>query len=649
MIRKFPNLCKPITIAGVTFRNRMFSAPMGGTDITNDGCIGPKSTAFYELRAKGGAGAVTVSECMVHPQTDGSHAYHLDESILNSLACATYTADAIRRHGAMPSLELSHSGMYAGTYMTDKNKQKSMNQWGPSDTVRPDGVPVKALTKEMIDEIVKAYGHVAGLAKRAGFEMLMIHGGHGWLINQFLSPYFNKREDEYGGNTENRCRLAKEVLQSVRAAVGPGFPIEFRMSGSELFEGGYDLEEGCRIAEELEGYIDLLHVSAGTYQRGFGDTHPSMFKEHGCNVYLAAEIKKHVSIPVATIGALNSPEQMEKIIASGKADIVYMARALLADPYLPEKVMENREQEIVKCLRCFTCMAERAATSTRRCTVNPLIGREIEGDEVMPAPEKKKVLVAGGGPGGLYAAYTAARRGHQVILCEKDEKLGGILKSEQALPFKREMYELAGTYELLARQAGVEIRTGTEVTEEYAEKENADALIIAVGSRPLVPPIPGLDGKNVIIVNNYYLEKDKVTDDVVVFGGGLAGCECAIHLGMEGKHVHLVEMRDELAPDANVRHRPLLLKEIDKYVTVHTGCRGQEVTAEGIWCENKEGKKIFVPGKTVICALGQRSRTDVVETLKDAAPFVRVIGDAAKVSTITNAVYWGYHAALDIR
>ena len=247
----------------------------------------------------------------------------------------------------MPSLELSHSGMYAGTYMTDKNKQKSMNQWGPSDTVRPDGVQVKALTKEMIAEIVQAYGHVAGLAKRAGFEMLMIHGGHGWLINQFLSSYFNKREDEYGGSTENRCRFAKEVLLAVRAAVGPRFPIEFRMSGSELFEGGYDLEEGCRIAEELEPYIDLLHVSAGTYQRGFGDTHPSMFKEHGCNVYLAAEIKKHVSIPVATIGALNSPEQMEEIIASGKADVVYMARALLADPYLPRKVTENREQEIV--------------------------------------------------------------------------------------------------------------------------------------------------------------------------------------------------------------------------------------------------------------------------------------------------------------
>lgn len=648
MERRYKNLCKPITLGRVTFRNRMFSAPMGGTDITNDGCIGPKSTAFYELRAKGGAGAVTVSECMVHPETDGSHAYHLDTTILNSLAAAAYTADAIRRHGAVASLELSHSGRYAGTYMTDKNKQKSMNQWGPSETVRPDGVPVKALTKEMIAEIVEAYGRTAGLAKRAGFEMLMIHGGHGWLLNQFFSPYFNHREDEYGGSLENRCRFAVEVLKEVRKAVGPGFPIEFRMSGSELFDGGYDLEEGVRIAQQIEDYVDLLHVSAGSYQRGFGDTHPSMFKEHGCNVYLAAEIKQHVNVPVATIGGLNDPEQMEEIIASGKADVVYMARALLADPFLPRKVTENREQEIVKCLRCFTCMAERAATSTRRCTVNPLIGREMEGDEIHPAPVKKKVLVAGAGPGGLYAAYTAARRGHQVILCEKESETGGILKSEQALPFKQEMYELAGTYTLLAQKAGAEIRLNTEVTKEYVEKEQPDALIIAAGSSPLIPPVPGLDGENVVVVNRYYLEKEKVGSDVVVFGGGLAGCECAVHLGMEGKQVHLVEMRDTLAPDANVRHRPLLLKEIEKYVTVHTGYKGIEVTKEGIICEDPNGQKVLVPGRSVICALGQRARTDVVEELQDAAPFVRVIGDASKVSTITNAVYWGYHAALDI-
>ena len=648
MIRKYPNLCRPITLGRVTFRNRMFSTPMGGTDITNDGCIGPKSTAFYELRAKGGAGAVTVSELMVHPQTDASHAYHLDERILNSLACATYTADAIRRHGAIPSLELSHSGMYAGTYMTDKDRQKSIAQWSASACTRADGVEVKALTKPMIDEIVAAYGHVAGLAKRAGFEMLMIHGGHGWLINQFLSPMFNRREDEYGGSLENRCRFAIEVLKAVREAVGPGFPIEFRLSGAEFVEEGYDLDEGVRIAQTIEPWVDLLHVTAGTYQRTFGITHPSMFEDHGRNVYLAAEIKKHVKVPVATIGGLNDPEEMEEIIASGQADIVYMGRALLADPFLPRKVTENRDEEIVRCLRCFTCMAERAATSTRRCTVNPLIGRELEGDEIHPAPVKKKVLVAGGGPGGLYAAYTAARRGHRVILCEKGSEVGGILKGEQALPFKHEMYELAGTYKLLAERAGVEIRLNTEVTPEYVEQEAPDALIVAIGSRPLVPPIKGLDGDNVIIVNDYYKHVDEVSDDVVVFGGGLAGCEIAVHLGMQGKKVHIVEMRDKLAPDANVRHRPLLLKEIDKYVTVHTSCKGKEVRADGILCEDAEGNEVLIPGTTVICALGQRSRSDEAAALMDSAPFVRVIGDASRVSTITNAVYWGYHAALDI-
>ena len=495
----------------------------------------------------------------------------------------------IRRHGAIPSLELSHSGMFAGTYMTDKSKQKSLHQWSASDGVRADGVEVRALTKEMIKEIVASYGHVAGLAKRAGFEMLMIHGGHGWLINQFLSPMFNHRTDEYGGSLENRCRLAVEVLKSVREAVGPFFPIEFRMSGDEFVEEGYHLDEGVRIAQMIEPYCDIIHVSAGTYQKTFGITHPSMFTDHGRNVYLAAEIRKHVSKPVATIGGLNDPAQLEEIISSGKADIVYMGRALLADPFLPRKVEENRPEDIVKCLRCFTCMAERASTSTRRCTVNPLIGREFEGDEVTPAPVKKKVMVAGGGPGGLFAAYTAARRGHAVTLYEKEQETGGILKSEQALPFKHEMYELSLTYRRFCDQAGVRIVTGTEVTKELCEQEKPDALIIAVGSKPIVPPLPGIE--RCVIVNNYYKEADKVTEDVVVLGGGLAGCECAIHLGMEGKHVHLVEMRDMLAPDANVRHRPLLLKEIDRYVTVHTGLKGLRITEEGVYCEDKEEKK----------------------------------------------------------
>ena len=648
MKTKFPHLCQPITLGRVTFRNRMFSAPMGGTDITADCSVGPRTPGFYELRAKGGAAAVTASELVVHPQTDASHMFHINLTTPGNLAGWTFLADAVARHGAVPSVELSHSGQYAGTYLVDKDKKKSLTQFGPSDWVRPDGIPVKALTKEQIADIVKSYGEAATLAKRVGFQMVMVHGGHGWLVNQFLSPAFNHRTDEYGGSFENRLRFAREVLTEVRKAVGSGFPIEFRMSGAELFDGGYTLEDGVKIAQGVEDLVDLIHVSAGSYQFGFFTTHLPMFAPHGNNVYLAAEIKKHVHKPVATIGALNDPAQMEEIIASGKADVVEMARALLADPFLPNKVMAGQEDEIVRCLRCFTCMAERPTTGTRRCAVNPLIGRECEGAEVLPAARKKKVVVAGGGVGGMKAAITAAQRGHQVILLEKTDELGGILKSEQALPFKYEMYQLGLTFARQMEKEGVEVRLNTPATPELLEQLAPDALILAVGSSPIVPPLPGIDGDNVVVVNNYYLEKEKVADTVVVLGGGLAGCECAVHLGMEGKQVHLVEMRDSLAVDCNIRHRPILMQQVDKYTTVHTGLQGLRVTEDGLVCKDGEGKEVLIPGKTVICAVGQRSNRDTVNELRGCAPFVREIGDCARVSNITNAVYQGYHAALDI-
>ena len=648
MKTKFPHLCQPITLGRVTFRNRMFSAPMGGTDITADCSVGPRTPGFYELRAKGGAAAVTASELVVHPQTDASHMFHINLTTPGNLAGWTFLADAVARHGAVPSVELSHSGQYAGTYLVDKDKKKSLTQFGPSDWVRPDGIPVKALTKEQIADIVKSYGEAATLAKRVGFQMVMVHGGHGWLVNQFLSPAFNHRTDEYGGSFENRLRFAREVLTEVRKAVGPGFPIEFRMSGAELFDGGYTLEDGVKIAQGVEDLVDLIHVSAGSYQFGFFTTHLPMFAPHGNNVYLAAEIKKHVHKPVATIGALNDPAQMEEIIASGRADVVEMARALLADPFLPNKVMAGQEDEIVRCLRCFTCMAERPTTGTRRCTVNPMIGRECEGTDVLPAARKKKVVVAGGGVGGMKAAITAAQRGHQVILLEKTDELGGILKSEQALPFKYEMYQLGLTFARQMEKEGVEVRLNTPATPELLEQLAPDALILAVGSSPIVPPLPGIDGDNVVVVNNYYLEKEKVADTVVVLGGGLAGCECAVHLGMEGKQVHLVEMRDSLAVDCNIRHRPILMQQVDKYTTVHTGLQGLRVTEDGLVCKDGKGNEVLIPGKTVICAVGQRSNRDTVNELRGCAPFVREIGDCARVSNITNAVYQGYHAALDI-
>ncbi len=645
MIRKYPRLSAPIQLGRVTFRNRMFAAPTGATDITWDCCAGPGTRAFYENRARGGAANVTVSELVVHPETDASHMLHLELQTPGSLASFTMTADAIRRHGAIPSVELSHSGQYAGTYLVDRDKKQGLTQYGPSDGVRPDGKPVRALGREQLAGIVAAYGEKAALAKRAGFEMVMIHAGHGWLINQFLSPYFNRRTDEYGGSLSGRSRLLMEIMDSVRASVGPGFPIEVRISGSELFEGGYTLDEGIEIAGLLEGKADLIHVSAGSYQFGFFDTHPSMFSDHGCNVYLAAEIKKRVGTPVATIGALNDPAHMEKIIASGKADVVEMARALIADPELPAKVMEGRDDEITHCLRCFVCMAERPVTGTRRCTVNPGIGRESD-PPVPPARRAKKVLVVGGGCGGMKAAIAAARRGHKVTLCEREAELGGILRSEQALPFKQEMYRLGLTLSRQMALEGVEIRLNTEVTPAYAEREKADAVIIAVGSEPIVPPLPGMDGSNVIIVNDYYRRKNECADTVVVLGGGLAGCECAIHLAREGKKVTLVEMRPEVAPDANIRHRPILLRKLEELVDVRTSHTGLAVTPEGLLCRDAEGRQTLMEGRTVICAVGQRSRKH--DALLDAAPFVRVIGDAVRPSTITTAIYQGWHAGLDV-
>ena len=467
-------------------------------------------------------------------------------------------------------------------------------------------------------------------------------------INQFLSPAFNHRTDEYGGSFEKRLRFAREVLQSVRSAVGPGFPIEMRMSGSELFEGGYTLEDGVKIAQALEEQVDLIHVSAGSYQFGFFNTHLPMFAPHGANVYLAAEIKKHVHKPVATIGALNDPAQMEEIIASGKADVVEMARALLADPELPNKVVAGRDDEIVRCLRCFTCMAERPTTGTRRCTVNPLIGREWEGMEVRPAAVKKKVVVVGGGVGGMKAAITAAERGHHVTLLEKTDALGGILKCEQAVSFKYEMYQLGLTFARQLEKLGVDVRLNTEATPELLEELAPEALILAVGSSPIIPPLPGIHGENVVVVNDYYRSRERVSGSVVVLGGGLAGCECAVHLGMEGKKVHIVEMRDALAVDCNIRHRPILLKNVGEYTTVHLNHAGLRVTEDGLICRDPEGREVLIPGKTVICAVGQRSNRDAVMRLRDCAPWVREIGDCVRVSNITSAVYQGYHAALDI-
>jgi 2,4-dienoyl-CoA reductase-like NADH-dependent reductase (Old Yellow Enzyme family)/thioredoxin reductase len=635
MKRKFPNLFSPLRVGNVTLKNRIISAPMTFPRLTAVGCLTPEAIAFYELRAKGGAAVVTVSELIVHSATGKYYPLQVLMDAPNAKDSLAAAASAVKRHGAIPSMELSHGGKYSLT-----NEENPVS-YGPSDDFS-DGIQVaREMPREIIDEIIEAYGKAASICKAAGFEMLLIHAGHGWLLQQFLSPSTNKRTDEFGGSLENRARLALEVIDKVRSVVGPDFPIELRMSAEEYLDDGYSFDEAIQFAKLVERNIDLLQVSTGSHKGSFDKTHPSPFMERGVNVHYAEEIKKSVGIRVSTIGALNEPEMMEDIIATGKADAVVMARALLADPYLPRKAFMGKEEEIVRCYRCFVCMGERITTGLRICALNPVIGSEYDTKFIHSTVKPKNVLIAGGGPGGMQAAITAAERGHHVILCEKTGELGGTLKAVKIVPFKQDLFKFIATKSLLMEKAGVDVRLNTEVTPDLVENIHPDVLII--------PSIPGIDGSNVIIANDLPDQYDKVGHKVIVLGGGLVGCETAVHMAQKGKDVTVVEMLHELCPDANPRYRPLLLDQLEKQVVAcKAEMRGDRITEEGLVCVDRDGKEILFDADTIICAVGQKPLRSVVDKLRDCAPEVMEIGDCVKPGNVTEAVFRGYWAGIDI-
>ncbi len=644
---QYPALCSYLKVGKRTLRNRMCSAPMGFPDLTEDGCLTDGAIAFYEQRAKGGAAIVTISEACVDYVHGKSHGRLINLTNPGVLANLTNAARAIKRHGALASIELNHAGMLSDfDVVASERKGDSNYHYGPVDCI-VNNTEVRAMTREMIAETVEKWAKGAALCKRAGFDMVMIHAGHGWLIHQFLSPVTNTRTDEYGGSFENRARLALEIIDAVRREVGPGFPIEVRFSAMEKAEGGVTLESAIAFAKLIENKVDILHVSAGG-EPDFGVTHPSMFREPGCNVHFAAEIKKHVKIPVATLGALGDPAMMEDIISSGKADMVCMARALLADPYLPKKVEQNCIDEILPCLRCFVCHAERMLTQTRVCAVNPVIGREYEARFIPAAVQSKRVLVAGGGPGGLQCALTAAERGHKVTLCEASDALGGNFKCEYNVPFKAAFPKYVATMARRLALQGVEIRLNTTVTPEFVRDFAPDALMVAVGSVSALPPIPGIDSEKVIPATALDTREGEIGRRVAVLGGGLVGCESGLHLAMQGHEVTIVEMGSSLAPDANPRHRPLLMAELDKYVNIRTSLTARRVTEQGLLCTDAEGAEVFIEADTVLCAAGLHPREEVVDSLRGTAPIVEVIGDCVEPGTVRGATFRGYHAALDI-
>ena len=649
MERKFPLLSSPLTVGRLTLRNRIMSAPTTFPEPDAECHMTEDMARFYELRAKGGAAVVTVSEAMTH-ESGLSHGRHIMPLNPYSLGPLTQTARAIKRHGAVANIELSHGGRYAGRAIIDPSNAAPVH-FGPVDELLSNGTQVRAMSQEMIREIVDSFGQAAAVIKQAGFEMVLIHAGHGWLIHQFLSPAVNRRQDEYGGSTEGRCRLLLEIIDSVRAAVGLGFPIEVRMSGDEYAPGGCDIEETIRIAEIIDEKIDLFHISTGNHETTLFRTHPSLYLPRGCNVQYAEAVKKHVKHPVVAIGAIDSPEMIEDILESGKADMVAMARGLLCDPEFPNKAIQGRDDEIVHCIRCFACLSERRMTQTRICSINPIYGMEKDylSRQGIPAEAPKKVLVAGGGPAGMTAAITAARQGHQVILCEKTGHLGGALRYERNVPLKEDLYDFVRVKALAMEKAGVEVRLNTPVTPELAEAEGPDVLVVAVGAKPIVPPLPGVDGSNVD--QACHVSEDDFTcgHRVVILGGGLVGCETAMHLTGLGHEVTIVEMRDQLAPDSYLYQGKSLREELERMkIRSCTGITGREITADGLKGADREGKECFFPADTVLLACGMRSETAQVEALRDGAPQVMIIGDCYQPGNMRQATFQGYYQALDI-
>ncbi len=647
---KYPHLFEPIILANTYFKNRIFASPQGTSLSTYGNQPLPENMMFYERKAMGGCAAVCYGDATVDSELGMGNGPHIHMDNIANCVHLNRMAKCVSKHGAVPSIELNHCGSSArlsydmGHTIYGAVATKTDNFHHEGDVVAEEMPP------EIIERTINKFADAAALAKHLGFGMVTLHGGHGWLLTQFMHPT-NDRKDEWGGSMENRMRFPIAVCDAIRKKCGPNFVIEMRISGSEIYDGGYDLDYGVEIAKHLDGHLDLIHVSAGCHERDevFTITHPNMFLEDGVNVKYAAEIKKHVDTPVACVGSLSDPEMMEEIIASGKADVVELARALSADPDLPNKAHDGDDEHIRQCLRCSSCFSHVLQGEEYSCAINPQIGWAEEQKYPRIEAKPKKVLVVGGGIAGMTAAITAAQRGHEVILLEKNDHLGGVLTCEKDVPFKKHLDNYIAQQARLCEEAGVDIRLNTNATQEICDEIGADAIIVALGAKEFVAPIPGIDGDNVISAQELYKHPEKAGDNVVILGGGLVGSELSVYLGMQGKKCTVLEMAPALNAGGNILQQNALNLQYPKYgIDVHTSTRAIEVTPEGVIAEGPDGTQQLFKADTVATAMGMRPLRDEALSLRLCAPQFYLVGDALASKSIREANWNAYQAAMDI-
>ena len=624
-------LMLPYRLKNLELRNRIVMAPMLSRLCDPNGVVSQKLIDYYATRAGGGVGLIISEYCYIDDQESKAHPGQLgvyDDQLVAGLGDL---AEAIQERGAKAILQICHAGRATSA------KYLGRQPIAPSGIPSYTGEMAREMTFEEVEAVSESFAEGARRAKAAGFDGVELHGAHGYLMAQFLSPYTNRRTDKYG---RDRGLFALETLDRVRSRVGKDYLVGYRISGEEFVEGGVTLKEAKAFAKRLEERgIDYIHVSAGISETGHNIVTPTYLPK-GHLLLLAEGIKSAVTVPVLAVGAIHDPDLAEETLQKNRADLIVMGRALIADPELPQKIQSGQLEDIRTCLRCNDgCSSRMPPNKTQRCAINAEVGRERQ-MRLHPVSRAKQVCVIGGGPAGMEAARVLALRGHRVTLIEKENELGGLLRYATVPDFKAEMRSFLEYLKTQVVKLGVEILVNRRATPEFIRELKPESVVLATGSTLRIPDIPGTGKPFVATFAELLRGEFKAGDQVVVAGGAAMGCEMAAHLASTGKKVTLVEMVGELATDLEIRSRLTLLQLLkERGVKILTNWKLEKIENGYVLLVDRDWNKQEIAANSVILAMGLESNQELLKPLRESFPDIYVIGDCVEPRKIYQAIH----------